>query len=104
MIATDPSLPGDQTFAAMFGNRGGDTLNRYHTIKKLTDDLSGYKIKNVNWNLEGYTVELASGDKQKFISVFTNGPQVTYDGGVAYFKQDAIFMSRFGKYKNGYGF
>ena len=80
LIVTDPSLPGDQTFAAMWGNRAGNLANRYHSVNKLTGDLAGYKVKRVTWNLDGYTLELASGNKQKFMTVLLDGPNIVYTG------------------------
>jgi hypothetical protein len=44
VIATDPAIAGDQTYAAMFGNRLGNIGNRYHSVTKLTGDLAGFKV------------------------------------------------------------
>ena len=80
LIVTESSLDGDQTYAAMYGNRSTDISSRYHSVKKLDGELSGFRVKDVTHNLEGYTIKLASDKKQKFQSVFLQGPKIYYTG------------------------
>lgn len=82
IIATDDSTTGDHTYAALFGNRSGNIANRYHSINKLDGDLAGYEVKYASWNLEGYTVALASGSNWRFQTVLVNGPKIVYTGPV----------------------
>ena len=80
LIVTDASLPGDQTYAAMYGNKSADISSRYHSVKILVGELSKFRVKDVKSNLEGYTIKLALDKKQIFQSVLLQGPQIYYTG------------------------
>lgn len=81
-IVANNAASGDKSYTAMFGNRAGDIQNRFHSLNKLGDDLSGYTVDSASWHLSGYTVTLKNGNLKKFQTVILDGPWVFYSGDV----------------------
>lgn len=96
-VIYEDSVQGDQRYAAMFGNRGGNIGNRYHSVNKLSGDLAGYKVQNVSWSLTGYTVAVNSGSNQKFQSIVLDGPHLVYTGGLIPPTQVSLTVSALGE-------
>ena len=79
-IVANNSAAGDKSYTAMFGNRAGNILNRYHSLNLLDGDLSGYQVESASWHLSGYTVTLKKGTQKKFQTVILDGPWIFYTG------------------------
>jgi hypothetical protein len=81
----------------MFGNRGGNIGNRYHSVNQLSGALAGFKVQNVSWSLSGYTVTVNSGSNQKFQSIVLDGPHFVYTGGVTAATQVSLTVTALGE-------
>ena len=79
-IVANNAATGDKSYTAMFGNKAGNILNRFHSLNLLADDLSGYQVDSASWHLNGYTVTLKKGNLKKFQTVILDGPWIFYSG------------------------
>lgn len=67
-------------YLAFYGDKHYDFLNRVHSLNKLEEELSGFKVDSVADNIYGYTVILSKGKERRFQTIFTDGPYIVYTG------------------------